>query len=629
MREHMPKIHQLSLQEVQKIAAGEVIDRPANIVKELVENSLDAGATYIKICIEDGGKQLVRIIDNGCGMAQDDARLCFAHHATSKITTLRDLEQCSTFGFRGEALSSIASVSRVTLITKELESQVGIKLMLEDGAITDESIVSANTGTDLTVYDLFYTIPARKKFLKTRETEWRQIFHLVSAYCLDYPSIHFELFSDGDSIINCPPAESLIARAVQLWDFQTSNALIAVRGNDATKNIFIEGLISHHHFAKYDRSSIFMFVNRRWIKNQHLCKALLKGYANVLPPARYPAAVISIIVDPTVVDINIHPRKEEVKFLHPHVVESILCDAVKKALEERVIKKLIPQQQEFEKAQSTELPPPLFHDPMIAISNSYMSPVQKSVLGPEIKPIQAEPLNEIKFTQEPPFLHEFKSVIQQDIVVPDANLNIVEEKEKNDLPLHIIGQYKNTYILIEHGDGLMLIDQHAAHERILYEAFARRFEEVATVKTVFPIIVNMTVEDIQAVEPYLDILYAHGIHVEPFGKNQLLVSSTPVHLQKVDMIELIKQFISLLSDQYPGDIRIHINDKLRALMACASAVKAGDTLTMLEMQKLLADLGNTKNNLTCPHGRPASWILEIQEIEKKFKRDYRSKSREQ
>lgn len=613
----MPKIHQLSLQEIQKIAAGEVIDRPANIVKELVENSLDAGATHIKIYIEDGGKKLIRVIDNGCGMAPDDAKLCFVHHATSKITTLHDLEQCSTFGFRGEALSSIASVSHVTIVTKEEMAQFGTQLVRADGAITDESIVSANMGTDMTIADLFYAIPARKKFLKTRETEWRQILHLVQAYCLEYRTIHFELFSEGDSIINCPPTESLASRIVQVWDYDMSNAMIPVSTIDQGKDIAIEGLISHHHYAKYDRSSIFLFVNRRWIKNQHLCKALLKGYANVLPPARYPAAAISITIDPTTVDINIHPRKEEVKFLHPQIVESLIYDCVKKALEEYVSKKLRPQQQEQEPLHSSFSPGPIARR-----STPDIMPMPRC-----IAPIQA-----IEVPQEPAFIEEPQSspsFEQTTPVIWEENLSMSEAQIQSALAPTIIGQYKNTYIMIEHEDGLVLIDQHAAHERILYEQFAMNFQDIATVKNMFPTLINLSAEDQKLLAPHMGILNAHGIQIEPFGKNQLIVSSTPVHLTHVDMNDFVRQFISRLNvDTQQTDLYEHLNDQLRALMACKAAVKAGDTLSMLQMKKLVADLASTENNLTCPHGRPTSWTVEHREIEKKFKRDYRSKPRE-
>lgn len=633
----MAKIHQLSLQEIQKIAAGEVIDRPANIVKELIENSLDAGATHIKVFIEEGGKKLIRIIDNGCGMAPDDAHLCFAHHATSKITGLSDLESCKTFGFRGEALSSIASVSRVTMVTKDELAQIGIKLVLVDGIITDELVVSANRGTDIVISDLFYTVPARKKFLKTDDTEWRQILHLVQAYCLEYRAIHFELFKENNLIINCPPTETFVSRVAQLWDADMSNAMIPLVIADQKKNIAIEGVVSHHHYAKYDRSSIFMFVNRRWIKNQHLCKAILKGYANVLPPARYPAAVISITVDSVYVDINIHPRKEEVKFLHPQMVETLLCDGVKNALESNVSKKIHTQQQMHKPvfaqiASYKEASYPSYgsdfsraHDPFRA--NFFEKPivVESRQLYKETNKIPEQ----INLPQEDPFIEQSEyQPAQQVFVEQEKNLSVISTLEQKDFHVNIIGQYKKTYIMIEHEEGLLLIDQHAAHERILYDSFASRFDEIATVKNMFPVVINLSEQEYILLEPQLSILYEQGIYIEPFGKNQLVVSATPVHLQHIDMQELVREFIGLLSEDIQQDnIYQYLNDKLRALMACKAAVKAGDILDINQMKKIVADLNKSSNKLTCPHGRPTSWMLEFREIEKKFKRDYRSHHR--
>jgi DNA mismatch repair protein MutL len=628
----MPKIHQLSLQEIQKIAAGEVIDRPANIVKELVENSIDAGASHIKICIEDGGKKLVRIIDNGCGMAPDDAKLCFAHHATSKITTLNDLEHCTTHGFRGEALSSIASVSHITIVTKPEYVQLATKLVLHGGTITEETSVGANIGTDMSVQELFYNIPARKKFLKTRETEWRQILRLVQAYCLEYKHIHFELFCQGDSIINCPPTESLEQRIAQVWDYDMSKAMIPVSIQDDHQHITISGVVSHHHYAKYDRSNIFMFVNHRWVKNQHLCKALLKAYANVLPPARYPVAVLSITVEQSTVDINIHPRKEEVKFLHPHAVESLISDCTKQALEAHVSKKLISPQHEQKntasvtpvmtmqaKAKSLYQPTPL----TVQATTQPRMHNTLPVLGPAIESIK-------EFEEQPASFKQtiFATQAVQEPLHHDTNLTVEDRVAEQETPVTIIGQYKRTYIIIEEEAGLLLIDQHAAHERILYEQFATRFEDIATVRLLFPIIINLTAEDFSLLEPHMGILHAHGIVLEPFGQYQLRVTSTPVHLQHADMADLVKQCISWLHTHDQTDMYQYLTDQLRALMACKAAVKAGDILNKDQMQQIVKDLAHTANKLTCPHGRPTNWTIEQHEIEKKFKRDYRTKPRE-
>jgi DNA mismatch repair protein MutL len=631
----MAKIHQLSPQEIQKIAAGEVIDRPANIVKELIENSLDAGATHIQVYVEDGGKKLIRVVDNGFGMDCDDARLCFLHHATSKIASLTDLETCMTFGFRGEALSSIAAVSHVTLVTKEESAQSAVQLVLREGAVIEESQTSANKGTDLSVSDLFYTIPARKKFLKTKETEWRHIVHMVQAYCLDYPAIHFELFSEGESILNCPVADSLEMRVAQLWDYDMSHAMIPVLLENAHKNISVQGLISHHHVARYDRSSMFMFVNSRWIKNPSLSKAILKGYANVLPPARYPVVALAITLDPQEVDINIHPRKEEVKFLHPHMVESLVQEAVKKALEDHMSRRL--------GAQETQLPadePVLYTAYEPVREKSYATPcissIQRDFSTPaknifeqhteQVKTCTASP--SVSIPQEPAFKDEITTQPISATVEPqEENLTIAPVDQEQEEAINIIGQYKNTYILLGHEDGIMVIDQHAAHERILYERFAQRFEDVATIKLMFPIIITLTQSDRKLLESYMHVFNAYGIHMEPFGKQEFIVTATPVNLQRVNITDIVREYLGYLSSSdhtQSDDLDIHLQHSLQALMACKAAVKAGDVLDVVQMKHLIQDLRNTDNNLTCPHGRPTTWLLDYHEIEKKFKRDYRS-----
>lgn len=613
----MGKIQQLSLHEIQKIAAGEVIDRPANIVKELIENSLDAGATHIKICIQEGGKKVIRIIDNGCGMSHEDALMCCMHHATSKIKSVADLEFVQTFGFRGEALSSIVAVARVTLSTRQAADEHGVMLKFDQGAMISDSIVSLVPGTDIEVEDLFYTVPARKKFLKSTETEWRQILLLVQAYCLDYRSIHFELYHNDQVVINCPPAKSLHDRVTQLWDHAMSSSMVAIEGKNERNDIAIEGLVSNHQFSRYDRSNIFMFVNSRWIKNQHLSKAVLKSYANVLQPGKYPCAIICITVDPVQVDINIHPRKEEVKFLHPQIVESVIHNAVHAALQGTLTRAGIDQRNE-EMSQYPKNAAPLF------FKQEYAAPVftfhkpepscpkfpEKHASNPSIAP-QSEPLEQL--------IQEEQQVIMQPHRVAGESFGT------------IIGQYKATYILIERDNELMIVDQHAAHERVLYERFSNRFDEIATVKLLFPLSIMVSSEDCMVLDTHKQIFADYGVMLEPFGQNSFIISATPVHLQNIDFNDLIKQFLGCFYENQGAQtitLSSMLHNKLRALMACKAAVKAGDVLTNAQMEQILKDLSVTENNLTCPHGRPTHWCINHDELEKKFKRDYRSKARE-
>lgn len=337
----MTKIKRLSAHEAQKIAAGEVVERPANVVKELLENALDAGAHEIIIHLEDAGKKLIRLIDDGCGMSPEDAALSFEHHATSKIRSIDDLLTLETFGFRGEALSSISSVSNITLITKEESAQAAIKLDLEQGTIVSKEETHNKNGTDIAVRDLFFNIPARKKFLKSTETEMRNIQQLIHALSLAHLAIHFKVFSDGRLILNCPATDDLHKRMLQLWEYDFASHMIPLEIQKVENNgIILWGAISDHQYVRYDRSSLYFFVNSRWVKQQKLSSSLLKGYTNVLPPGRFPAACIFIELDNQAVDVNIHPRKEEVQFLNPRKIEQQLQEAVKYTLESHLSRQL-------------------------------------------------------------------------------------------------------------------------------------------------------------------------------------------------------------------------------------------------------------------------------------------------
>ena len=601
-----PKIKKLSPHEAQKIAAGEVVERPANVVKELLENAVDASATHLSLYVEDGGKQLIRVVDDGCGMGEEDAQLCFEHHATSKIETVDDLETISTFGFRGEALSSISSVSNITLITKTADSE-GIKVELKAGKIKNKESVSANTGTDISVRDLFFNVPARKKFLKKKETEWRHIQQLFTAFCFDYTNIHFKLFSENKQIFNCPPVENTHERFTQLKDHQVAEHMIPLVSHDEKNGVKITGLISNHQFFRYDRSSIYFFVNHRWVKDFKLSNAFLKGYLNVAPPGKYPAGCIFITVDPHEIDINIHPRKEEIQFLHPRRVQHLLKETVKKTLENHLSKQLkkdvrftsayaypgIPARQA-----SADRPS------FISNENYAHSKTFSSVFVPN----QTSPIS----AATPAFPSEQQTTVSQP--TPSA------QTEKN---YRLIGQFKKTYLLLEKEEGLFVVDQHAAHERILYEQFSKRFEDVESVKLLFPQTITLTAQDISLAEPHLKLFQKNGIQIEPFSDTQLVVHTTPVHLKNASIEELVREALGWIIEFKNLDEQEFVramNKKLHAQMACKAAVKAGDTLTEEKIHQLLNDLYTTENRFTCPHGRPTSWLLSTYEIEKKFKR---------
>jgi len=570
----MAKIKQLSPYEAQKIAAGEVVERPANIVKELIENSIDAGATRISIYIEDAGKKLIRIVDNGCGMDITDAQICFDRHATSKITHVDELESINSFGFRGEALASIAAISQITLITKEEHSLEGTHVTLNPGYDAQLKSVACNTGTDLSVSNLFFNVPARKKFLKTVQTEWRAIQLLFNAFCFDYPHIHFSLFTENKQVNNCPATDNLKNRALQILEPTSFQHLIKTTSPE-NSNITINAIISDHQHYRYDRSGIYFFVNKRWVKNQHLGSAFIKGYANVIPSGRYPIGAISITVPANEVDINIHPRKEEVKFLHPKKVEQVLQEMVTQTLERNLsthINKevtLTRPASQFEPSVSPKnehfvpfnfdaffAQQPLKNNFPTATSSpspSAPTPVPTNAPQPAVLNDDPLPFNNTQ-TDKQQSLHA-----QTQSTVTKNSTHVISEKQ----PYHLIGQYNKTYLLIEKEDGLFLIDQHAAHERILYELFANRFADVATIQLMFPQTITLSEHDITTITPHLEILIAHGINIEQCGYNQLMVQSLPVHLKDQSITEIIKEMVGWITENTLLDTAA-----LHAICAC-------------------------------------------------------------
>jgi len=605
----MGKIQCLPPHEAQKIAAGEVVERPANILKELLENSIDAAATTITIHVEDGGKKLLRVIDNGCGMIEEDARLCFQRHATSKITHVDQLEEITTYGFRGEALASVAAVARVTLHTKQDDAD-GVCITVEKNSITSVTASSCPTGTDITVADLFCTIPARQKFLKKRETEWRHLTQLVHAFCLSHPQVHFKLLSESKQALNCAPTASLPNRCAQLWEDGTHEWLPIEGTHDS---VSICGAISSHQSYRYDRNGIFLFVNNRWVSNFQLSRALLNGYQNVLPQGRYPSAMVKITIDPTLVDINVHPRKEEVAFLHPRITEQLITSAVRNALEERVSAQ-IAKPVSFRPAEDL---PPVTPQPKTFVPFDFDSLPNDPFQAKEISEPQTQPASTAMAPTPPTTAATAPPGEQQTSVYTNSKV-LPNESEH-----HIIGQYHNTYILIEHEDGLLIVDQHAAHERVLYEIFAQRFEELPTIKLLFPQSVPLNPDDIELLRDHLDLFTQNGITIEQRGSDRLSIEATPVHLKDVSISELIKEAIGWLREYTDLDreaLTQKMHEKLRAQMACKAAIKAGDQLTIAQMRQLLCDLDQAPNRDQCPHGRPTSWLLRLSEIERKIRR---------
>lgn len=644
----MAIIKTLSPEEIRKIAAGQVVERPANIVKELVENAIDAGSTVISVFIEDGGKKLIRVLDNGFGMDKIDAQACFEKHATSKIQTVNELTTITTFGFRGEALASIAAVSKVTLITRHTLDEPGTLVIHENNSLSLHQ-AAGNIGTDITIENLFYNTPGRLKFLKNDTTEQRHIVQLIQAFCFSHPSIHFKLFSHQKIIINSSPTQNIKDKASLLFPYNPT--LLTFSNTRKDNSVTITGVISNQHYGVYDRSSIFCIVNKRWVKNYNLASALIKGCKNVIPHGKFPAGVLLITIDPNLVDINTHPRKEEVVFVHPRIVEQLIETTITNTFEEAVSTHIAPQSQirsvvdyGFNHYAKTE---PFFDQSLLyknivndttaqTTSIDDFIPREKRDFVKLIEETSVQkPADQINKTYLNPFdehnnlKHDNQTDISKDTQHVFTPVSLAPQIEHHE-PLiqqasiayesrKIVSQLFNTYILIEDTDGLFLVDQHAAHERILYELCAKQFKNASTIGLLFPHIIMLETVELPFVDQLTVLLKDHSINAELFGHNQLIINAVPVYLKESNLNDLIHASLTMLKEEQHNSAFDPLH-AIRAQIACKGAIKAGDVLTQHTMQTLLNDLDKTDNRFSCPHGRPTSWALPLNEIEKKFKR---------
>ncbi len=625
--------------EAQKIAAGEVVERPASVIKEVVENALDANATAITIYIEHAGKSLIRVIDNGCGMQPDDAHLSFHPHATSKITTLDDIETIATFGFRGEALASIASISQITLLTKtnkrESDHDLGFEIIMHGGTLISAQAVACAPGTDVSIAELFYNTPVRKKFLKQDETEWHQIQNIIHAFCLSHQHVHFKLFRDKALILNAPPTHNIIDRIHQVWGRSVAQNMIPLVDSPQDQNtIHITGAISHHQFFRYNRSNLYFFVNGRLVKNSGLGKALMNGYLNVLPPGKFPAGCIYITVQGTTLDINVHPRKEEVQFSKPRIVEKAIEHLVTQTLQELLTRNLGHESSStFFKIQTYAAESVLAKPDQTVSKTMHTNFDQFSTPVFAYKPVfyQSESLSSVH-TKENDTVSQaatFKNnKIALDTIIPDikpASPVYLSEQETFITSDHsqIIGQLFNTYILIEHETHLTIVDQHAAHERIMYERLLKNFAAQEGTELLFPLHIKLSTQEVSIVLTYQEFLTTHGIKIKNHAETEIIIISAPVNVQSIALSELIHEMCAYIQEHHElaqEVLRKKLHEHMHSQMACKSAIKAGDVLSTEQMRQLIAELALTPNRLICAHGRPTIWTIAKTSIEKNFQR---------
>ncbi len=636
----MPIIQLLAPSEARKIAAGEVIERPAHMVKELVENAIDAGATSISLYADHAGKKQLRIIDNGCGMDKDDARTCFLPHATSKITHLHDLETINTFGFRGEALASIAAISKVTLISKRMGDQLGIKITYTEDSVVSEEQIACPPGTEFIIDELFYNTPARKKFLKSDETEWHAIQQTMHAFCFSHPGVHFKLYHNEKLILNAPSVATARDRAAQIWGPDVSSFFVPLTKEKQDNGIYISGFITNHQFWRYGKTHINFFVNNRWVKNTELGKSLLKGYLGVLPPDRFPGALLFFNINQAEIDVNIHPKKEEVRFSKPGILTTVLTNAVKETLSGTVNKR-------FQNATAQVLEPAFMPTikPQTLPAYTPWPMTEHKITMPDIfdlEPSALPPLTGRPSTNSGGADSTVQESEQSHLSDNQSLQNYITDKFENPLLLslskdasqrwksgtiqtyRVLGQLMNTYILCAHHNELVIVDQHAAHERILYERRASYFDEAHGSLLLFPERIRLSPQLVQHLLTVQEFFGTQGIHFDALGDNEIAVRSAPPQLRGPSLTTVLTDAAYFIEEHGSLDraaFNSKFNEHVHSHMACKAAVKAGDQLTQQAMEQLITDLMTVDNRFICVHGRPTLWSIGKQELEKKFRRN--------
>ena len=562
-----------------KIAAGEIVLRPASVVKELTENSIDAGATRITINIKAGGQKLIEVTDNGIGMNSDDAALALERFSTSKISTADDIFKVNTLGFRGEALPSIASVSRLELITKSKDKHLGFLIKTVGGRIEKSQVTGCADGTTVRVEDLFFNTLPRRKFLKSEATEMSHILNAVTFEALAKPDIYFKLVHVRRELINIGPSHNLLKRITSLFGEQISNNLLPIEGGNDLLNIY--GFISKPEETCANRNSQLIFINKRCAHNKSISHGIYEAYHTLVPRGRFPVVFIFIDTPPAAIDVNIHPTKDEVKFFKEKIVHELVKETIKQALS------------------THDLSPGLFNIQTSKTSEKNQESEIKEAIG---KYLYKQKTREQK---EFPASHSLKGKETSLYEILPGRLQIFD-----------------TYIITQFEGNLVIIDQHAAHERIVYEKLTKdlSLSRVESQGLLIALTLNLNYRQAVVFEKYLDYFKSLGFQIEPFGKNTFSIRSIPAILKNANITQVISDVLDELIESEKAKKIRDLTEDIIKLMACHSSIRAGARLKEEEIKSLLRQLSSSENKYTCPHGRPTIIKLSKHELEKKFKR---------
>jgi len=627
------RIRVLSDHVANKIAAGEVVERPASVVKELLENSLDAGSTSIRVEIENGGRRLIRIADDGCGMLRDDALLAFERHATSKLHDVKDLLSIGTLGFRGEALPSIASVSRLLLDTRSLDEQTGTRVEIAGGKILTCDEIARGAGTTIVVRDLFFNVPARKKFLRSEQTELAHIASLVTHYSLAHPDKTFELWNGGANLLHATPVETLRERVFQVFGSQLLDDLIELQSNSRTLQMpepdeparvyTVCGFVSRPQVQKNNRNSIFVFVNGRLIRDRLVLHALSSAYHNLMPQACYPFALLFLDCDCEEVDVNVHPSKTEVRFRHQSWVHDFIRDAVREQL---TLSRPAP-------SFSPNLNRGMSPQPGGALPYSDFSQVLQNETAGASLPATV-PEYTLLPTAPPPARFDFGDVViplkeePLHLRVPDTHgafaadaLPVTHDMTRIG-ELRPLGQLHSSFIIAAGTDGLWIVDQHVAHERILFEQVLKQQAagRVEVQHLLMPVILQLSPEQQIEYARIADELHNSGFETEPFGNRTIAVKAAPAAVGQGDLERVIFEILEIAENELRSVSISNLRRGIAASIACRAAIKINTPLDQRKMEWMLRSLAATDYPMACPHGRPVALQYSTRDILKSFHR---------
>jgi DNA mismatch repair protein MutL len=652
-----------------KIAAGEVVERPASVVKELLENALDAGASSVRIETEVGGKRMIRVIDDGHGMAHDDALLAFERHATSKLRTAEDLLSISTLGFRGEALPSIAAVSRLLLETRDGGEAEGTRVEFAGGKLVGVKPAGLAPGTTISVADLFYCVPARRKFLKSDTTELGHIASLVTHYALANPGKQFMLTTPTQEIINCPPAEKLADRVYQLFGRQALEELVEIPATSAAfraaitepemeageeaATLTVTGFTSRPAVQRLNRNGIYVFVNRRLVRDRLILRAIHEAYRNILPPNAFPTTLLFLEMPYDEVDVNVHPAKIEVRFRRPQFVHDFTRDAIRQALmSTRAIASFAAAAAAGNIAANPVAPPASFDSGFVepnansGVPRAMIPELEELGVGSGVGSdyatangfeLSAGPMEPVpqRFAFEPGGFSPGAMPSGSSYVPPSREANWAENFSRAgvDAPatlprpeqiadLKPLGQVNASFIVAVNGDGLWIVDQHVAHERVLFEQHlqARRAGKVEAQRLLMPLVIELSPRQLVTYEKIAEEMGANGFEVEPIGPKSVAIQAVPAGIAASDAEHLLTEILDGLERENAAISIDTLQSKIAASTSCHSAIKVNTPLDQTKMEWLLAALAKTDCPMSCPHGRPVVLRYSVKEIERAFHR---------